>query len=135
MDSSLKTNTGAVSFAAVDKAMSSLEASLSPPPGNDRERDGAIQRFEYTFELVWKAAKRILQQAGILSQSPRSVIRDLAQKGWIENAAPWLDFLEARNATSHTYSEKVAAEVFHAAQIFAGEAAKLVSRLKKEEKV
>ena len=29
------------------------------------DRDGAIQRFEFTFELIWKTLKRILDFKGI----------------------------------------------------------------------
>lgn len=108
-----------IELSSLEKALVSLEAALTPPPANDRERDGAIQRFEYTFELAWKMGKRVLEANGVQSLSPRNVIRDLAQVGWIQNAELWMDFLNARNAVSHTYRDATAQEVFELAKKFA----------------
>lgn len=94
------------------KALNTFRDALIPPPANDRERDGAIQRFEYTFELAWKTSKRFLAEQGIESLSPKSVIRDLAQQNLIEDADLWLRFLRARNETSHIYKEEIANRVF-----------------------
>ena len=122
------------SFEPLEKALQSLKNALNPAPLNDRERDGAIQRFEYTFELSWKAAKRVLLENGIDSRAPKTVIRDLAQQGWIEDAELWLEFLKARNATSHSYQEEVAENVFDHAKKFTKECEKLISILKKNSK-
>lgn len=121
-----------INLSAVSKALKSLQDALSPPPKNDRERDGAIQRFEYTFELIWKTAKKVLAYNGIESNSPRSVIRDLGHQGWIDDVDEWLGFLEARNLTSHTYEENSAEEVFESSQRFSPRAEALLQRLKKE---
>jgi len=37
--------------------------------------DGAIQRFEFTFELAWKFLRSLLQFQGIEANSPRSAIK------------------------------------------------------------
>ena len=34
-------------------------------------RDSTIQRFEFTFEIMWKAVKRFLEKEGITCRSPR----------------------------------------------------------------
>ena len=117
-------------FSALEKSLFSLEQALSPAPKNDRERDGAIQRFEYTFELAWKAGKRALAVSGIESNSPRSVIRDCAQQGWIDDAEKWLAFLNARNSASHAYEEKIAVAVFGQARDFAGACRVFLERLR-----
>ena len=96
----------------LEKALDSLEKALNPIPQNDRERDGAIQRFEYSFELCWKLAQKMFSSEGIQVHSPKAVIRELASQGLIDNPEDWLDFLEKRNLTSHTYNEKVAEKVF-----------------------
>jgi nucleotidyltransferase substrate binding protein (TIGR01987 family) len=119
-----------VDFTALDKALGTLDAALTPPPRNDRERDGAIQRFEYTFELAWKTAKKVLAEAGIDSQSPKSVIRDLGQQGLLEDIEKWFGFLRARNATRHTYNDTTADQVFEQTQLFAMECRRLVGILK-----
>jgi nucleotidyltransferase substrate binding protein (TIGR01987 family) len=38
------------------------------------ERDGAIQRFEYCYDLAWKTLKQYLQRQGLIDlNSPKSV--------------------------------------------------------------
>ena len=118
-----------VDLTVIKAALGSLDDALDPPPRNDRERDGAIQRFEYTFELAWKVGKRVLEELGIASQSPRSVIRDLAQQGLIDDAEAWLGYLTARNRTSHIYKKSVAEEVFAVTGPFANACQELVLRL------
>ncbi len=121
-----------IDYTSLENAIRSLREGLDPPPKNDRERDGAIQRFEYTFELAWKFAKRALDHNGIRSTSPKTVIRDLAEQAWIADAALWMEFLRARNASSHSYEEKTAEEVFQSAVLFVPECEALLKRLKKE---
>jgi nucleotidyltransferase substrate binding protein (TIGR01987 family) len=123
-----------VDFSKFEKALSSLEAALIPPPANDRERDGAIQRFEYTFEITWKIAKIVLALHGIDAQSPRTIYRELAKAGWINNPESWFKFLESRNKTSHNYEAEVSASVFADVPEFATEAKKLLVTLKKKSK-
>jgi nucleotidyltransferase substrate binding protein (TIGR01987 family) len=123
-------NAQKINFSKLEKALQSLKSALTPPPANDRERDGAIQRFEYTFELIWKVAKKTLEINGIESQTPRTIFRDLAQVGWISQPELWFDFLEARNKTRHNYREDIAEEVFKKTQAFAIEAEALLVILK-----
>ncbi len=81
-------------------------------------RDGAIQRFEYCFELAWKTMKRILKYRGIIMNSPREVFRSAGQEGLIESVEQWLIFLEHRNNTVHTYNAELADEIFAALPAF-----------------
>ena len=55
------------SVEALKRAVLSLGDALLPPPANKRERDGAIQRFEYTFELAWKIGGKALEILGVYS--------------------------------------------------------------------
>lgn len=119
-----------VDFSKLEKALLSLEEALIPPPANTRERDGAIQRFEYTFELTWKTAKRILLNVGIETDSPKSVIRELGRAGWVTNPELWMDFLDARNKTSHNYEELISDQVFSLVPFFAQEARQLLEVLR-----
>ena len=45
---------------------------------NDTVRDGMIQRFEFTFELGWKALKEYMLDAGMQNtmQFPKQVLRE-----------------------------------------------------------
>ncbi len=121
-----------VEFELFEKALASLESALARAPQNDLERDGVIQRFEYSFELAWKTGKRFLFGLGIVSTSPRSVLRDLAQQGLISDANLWLQLLVARNYTSHTYNEATAQWVYSQAEPFLRVAKELLNRMKVE---
>jgi nucleotidyltransferase substrate binding protein (TIGR01987 family) len=101
-----------IELTAMERALKRLGDALTPPPANDRERDGAIQRFEYSIEISWKTGQKVLRDLGIVSNSPKSVVRDLGQQGLIDNVQDWIDFLNARNETAHTYKEEVAERVF-----------------------
>ena len=76
------------------------------------EKDGVIQRFEFTFELFWKTLKIILQYKGIEARSPRSAIKEAFRAGLIDDDEIFLDMLEDRNLTSHIYDETTAEEIF-----------------------
>ena len=51
------------------KALLALQQGLARPPSNDLERDGVIQRFEFTFEAMWKADLGRRYLALVLGQS------------------------------------------------------------------
>lgn len=74
-------------------------------------RDAAIQRFEFTFELLWKVLRRQLEREGLRAETPRAVLRAAHQAGWLADDAAWEALLEARNLTSHTYDEELARRV------------------------
>ncbi len=101
-----------INFTVLEKALHSFESAVNPPPLNDRERDGAIQRFEFTFELSWKMGKRVLEELGIFETSPREVIRELAVQRLISSSELWLRLLNLRNISSHVYSDAQAQEVY-----------------------
>ena len=92
-------------------------------------RDGAIQRFEYCIEQAWKVAMREL---GSRTKFAKPAVREMARADLIDSAEAWLDFIEARNKTSHSYDEDVAREVFLQIQKFMPEVETLLSRLEKQ---
>lgn len=95
-------------------------------------RDGAIQRFEFTFELAWKATMHIAQEEGIESgTSPKQIIKAAFKLGWLEDDALWLKMLDDRNRTSHTYKEQLAREVFDRLPDYRDAFTKLLEELKK----
>lgn len=73
----------------------------------DLEREGLVQRFEYTFELAWKTLKDYLEYSGlVLDQvTPRSVIKAAFAARVIADGDTWIDMLAHRNLMSHTYDE------------------------------
>ena len=110
------------------KAKESFEIALNAPE-TDLNRDAAIQRFEYTFELIWKTIKRILKYKGMNANNPRDVIREAAKQGLIDNPALWFTFLDDRNETVHTYNESVAKEIYQDLPIFQQELTKLLNKM------
>lgn len=73
---------------------------------NTLEKEGLIQRFEYTFELAWKTLKDLLEAEGISVSFPREVIKTAFQHQLIRDGEVWMDMLENRNLLTHTYEEK-----------------------------
>ncbi|MDN5862896.1 MAG: nucleotidyltransferase substrate binding protein [Salinisphaera sp.] len=75
------------------------------------EVDGAIQRFEFSYELAWKALRNALATEGREVNSPRQSFRAAYQLDWIEDEGPWLEMINDRNLTTHTYNEKLAQQI------------------------
>jgi nucleotidyltransferase substrate binding protein (TIGR01987 family) len=117
---------------SLEKAILSLEDILKQSV-NPYIRDGVIQRFEYTFELVWKSLQRRLKDSGLTTGSPKDVFRAAFQSNLIENVEVWFEFLKSRNLTVHTYNEDVAEEVYQHAKRFPPFARKVLVALGKSD--
>jgi len=72
---------------------------------NQLEKEGIIQRFEYTFELAWKVLKDKMEFDGIVLDqiSPKAVVRQAYASKYINHAQEWLQMIGDRNLMSHTY--------------------------------
>jgi len=76
---------------------------------DDLQKEGVIQRFEYTFELFWKTVRDYLQneEVDIGVVSAKNVIKAAARSNLLElmdvDGEILLDMLETRNMMSHTY--------------------------------
>lgn len=79
---------------------------------DELDRDGAIQRFEFSFEVFWKTLRIFLEYEGYRCAGPRSCIKEAARRGFLNEAEIVLDMLEDRNKTSHIYDESTAKEIF-----------------------
>jgi len=79
---------------------------------DELEKDGTIQRFEFTVELLWKTFKIVLQYNGIDCSSPRNCVKEAFKSGFLEDDEVVLDMLEDRNKSSHIYDEQVSEEIF-----------------------
>jgi nucleotidyltransferase substrate binding protein (TIGR01987 family) len=90
-----------------------LEAATQPE--SDIVRDAVIQRFEFSFELVWKALKLYLERQGHECGGPRPTLKRAFAEGLIttpDEADTWLKMLEDRNLTSHAYDEALASRIY-----------------------
>ena len=81
-------------------------------PESEFVRDAAIQRFEFCFELAWKGIQAVSRLEGQECTSPRAAFSLAWRGGWVADEAAWLDMLDERNKTAHTYRETMAKEVF-----------------------
>lgn len=78
----------------------------------ERDKAGAIQAFEFCYELSWKTMKRIIQVCyGKTLHSPREVFREAAACGLISDPRIWFAFINARNITVHTYDPKIVQDI------------------------
>lgn len=102
------------------RALATLDELAHEPPGKI-VRDAAIQRFEYSFEAVWKAAQLGLRERfGVELASPKPVIRASFENGLLdeEAARTALAMVDHRNLTAHTYNESLADEIFAAIPVY-----------------
>ncbi|MCB9492768.1 MAG: nucleotidyltransferase substrate binding protein [Epsilonproteobacteria bacterium] len=97
----------------------------------DLEKAGAIQAFEFCYELAWKTMKRILSHRGIEATNPREVFRLAARDGLIADAEAWFEFIRKRNLTVHTYNEDLAEEIFDFLPAFNKELQTFIQTIKK----
>ena len=67
--------------------------------------DVAAKRFEFTYEMAWKALKRLLDFLGIDARAPRLVFKEAYAQGLLSEEQVWLDMIEMRNLSSHIYDE------------------------------
>lgn len=126
-------------FENYKKALSLLEEACTKPPISLLEKDGIIQRFEYTFELAWKVLQDLFLYRwyeGVTG--PRPVIEQAFADGIIDDGELWFDMLRSRNETVHTYDEKIverilwkiAKEYLHQLQIFSAKIENISSHAK-----
>lgn len=86
------------------------------------QRDAAIQRFEYSFEAVWKAARVYLFDIeGIDVASPKKVLRESGNVGLLsdEQVSLGLQMTDDRNLTAHTYHEGLAQRIYTRLHMYA----------------
>lgn len=96
------------------RALSTLDEALNMP-FSVIVRDGSIQRFEYSFETLWKLLKAYLEQyEGIVCNSPKSCFREAFRVGLLSTAdtETCLAMTDDRNLTSHTYIEAIAKRIY-----------------------
>ncbi|MCG2724642.1 MAG: nucleotidyltransferase substrate binding protein [Elusimicrobia bacterium] len=95
----------------LNKAYESLKAAVLMAK-DELHKDGVIQRFEFTAELLWKTLKIVLEYNKIECEGPRSCVKKAFKYGYIEDDDLILDILEDRNKSSHIYDEKTSEEIF-----------------------
>jgi len=96
-------------FSNYRRALAQLESFLEPPSLNEREQQGLIKAFEYTFELAWNTLRDLLRSQGDSTLLGfRDTLREAFRLGLIENGETWMLMIQDRNLTSHAYNRPTA---------------------------
>ena len=81
------------------RALEQLERFFEPPALNEREQQGLIKAFEYTFELAWNTLRDLLRSQGNESLlGSRDTLREAFR----------LELIQDRKLTSHAYNRATA---------------------------
>ena len=95
-----------------EKALARLKEVLELPK-DAVVRDSAIQRFEFTSDIGWKTLKVYLEEKkGVICKSPKECFREAYKQGVVEYEDKWIEVVDMRNETVHTYNEQLAEEIF-----------------------
>lgn len=67
------------------------------------EKEGAIHRFEYTFDLAWKTLMDYMSEMGfvVLPPATQHVLKEARSAGIIEDDKVWSDMLDHRILLQH----------------------------------
>lgn len=99
-------------FQNFEKAMGYLEQALQIPNPDIVQKAGIIQFFEMSFELAWNLVKDYLEDQGFVDiKSPRGALKKAFEMNILEHGHDWMDLLQDRNLTVHTYDEQKATEM------------------------
>ena len=79
---------------------------------SELEEQGLIQSFEFTHELAWNTLKDFLTEKGDKEiYGSKDATRKAFKYNLIENGEVWMNMINSRNKTSHTYDEATAKEI------------------------
>lgn len=115
------------------KAVKALEKVLNLEK-TEFMRDSAIQRFELCFDLAWKTIKNYAKENGIECYSPKECFKSAFRLKIINNEEKWLEIIEARNLTTHLYSEEQAEKIYSKLPDYLVLFKKLIASIEKQSK-
>ncbi len=102
-------------FSNFKKALNQLQAFIEKKHLSRLEEQGLIKAFEYTYELAWNTIKDFYESQGETGiQGIKDAIRLAFKRELIKNGETWMDMIQSRIQTAHTYNEDTAREVVEA---------------------
>ena len=76
---------------------------------NQREHQGLIKAFEYSFELAWNTLRDLLRSQGDANLlGSRDTMREAFRLELISNGEAWMLMIQDRNLTTYTYNRPTA---------------------------
>lgn len=92
-------------------ALSRFQEALAQPESTFL-RDASIHRFEFTYELAWKAIKLWLEGKDIYALNAKETLQAALDQGLLVDGNGWSQLHRMRNLTSHTYDEAQALLIY-----------------------
>jgi len=94
------------------------------------EQQGLIHGFEYTHELAWSTLKDFLEARGAAAIfGSRDTTRAAFTEGLIDQGEVWMQMIQSRNQSTHTYNEEMMTQIVTAViQTYMAEFTKLQSK-------
>lgn len=97
------------------KAFSQFESAVEIAKSrklSDLEEQGLIQSFEYTHELAWNVLKDFLTYQGFQNiYGSKDATKEAFAAELIKNGDIWMEMINSRNKTTHTYNQETANEI------------------------
>lgn len=113
-----------------EKTLKTFKEGLIINP-SELERDGAIQRFEYCYDLAWKTLKHYMEKWGMMDiNSPWSVFTAAFAEGVIIDEATCTTIILKRNASVHTYKLELARMLFSELPLYYDAMYQLLQKIK-----
>ena len=93
-------------------ALERLDEACQQTSYTNLERAGLVQTFVFSYELGWKSLRDLLIFEGYDPNSPRDVIRQGFEAGYLDadDCEAFLDAVGRRNLLTHTYRDETARE-------------------------
>lgn len=91
------------SLLQLEHALARLKLAIDAAGADELKQDGTIQRFEFTFELLWKTLKRYLHFLGQMTNNPRDTLKAAFREGLLTDETIFLAMLDDRNLCTHAY--------------------------------
>ncbi|MBX2901440.1 MAG: nucleotidyltransferase substrate binding protein [Cyclobacteriaceae bacterium] len=99
-------------FANYKRALIQLKKFCDKGVLNELEEQGLIKAFEYSYELAWNVIKDFYEEQGESSlQGSKDAFRLAYTRGLITQGEIWMDMVESRKLTVHTYQDEMAARI------------------------
>jgi nucleotidyltransferase substrate binding protein (TIGR01987 family) len=130
----LRAEDGLYNFSnALDRFISSIEREdeIKNEGFGDIYLDLTVKRFEFTYEMSWRALKRYLDFVGMDVKNPRATFKEAYLQEIIDEENIWLDMIEQRNLSSHIYDEYEISDIVNKVEFYKNAFIKLRNRLKK----
>lgn len=99
-------------FTNYKKALAQLGKFIAQEQLNELEEQGLIQAFEYTHELAWNVLRDYLREQGHINiHGSRDATREAFKLELIQDGETWMDMINDRNRTNHTYNQATARQI------------------------